>query len=354
MTSPAILSAYKNARASGGFHYQEGTGFYDSRFQGPRRSSDALAHARAALTREADALALSDAAREAVAALRAAREAGADGFNPSDLAAAENVAKNAGRAVENAREAVRARPFPLNRSPYPTAGTWQRPDADSYGRKRSGRFWFWHGVGGALRNVADSSDILARHERNGRDGGFCCDPDGETFRDGTGLVFGVVAQLRAKDGRARFVPGSRFGGQDDAGTFDLSDVYTADGSDDDAAQEARKDAARAANELARLAAEQESAYQEAWRAGSSWANAGETIENARRAALALLAERRAARTLSPAAFPVLCGVIREKVADLLESIADARKARADLADSIYGESHRSAFCEGANLSAFPS
>lgn len=345
MTSPALTSAYRAAR-SVRRHYQPDAKGFDSRFSGPPLAHDALGLARDNLARLSDALArLADATARVNAA--------APDASPDERAALCNVAKNAGRAVENAREAVRARPFPLNRSPYPTAGTWQRPDADSYGRKRSGRFWFWHGGNAALRNVADSSDILARHERNGR-GGFCCDPEGETFRDGSGLVFGVVAQLRAKDGRARFVPGSRFGGHDDAGTFDLSDVFTADGSGEDAAEDARKDAARAANELARLAAEQESEYQEAWRAGSTWANAGETIANARRAALALLAERRAARTLSPVAFPALCGVIREKVAALLEQVADARQERADLVDSIYGESHRSAFCEGAGVSAFPS
>ena len=354
MTSPAVVSAYRAARSQVR-HYQPDAKGFDSRFSGPRLASDALAHARHSLAREADALALSDAAREAVAALRAAREAGADGFNPSDLAAAENVATNRARALENAREAVRARPFPLNRPAYATAGTWQRPDPEANPRRRVSRFWFWHGAG-VLRNVADSAEVLRGSTSRGESCSYCCDPSGDVFKDGSGLVFGVVAQLSAKDGRARFVPGSRFGGHDDAGTFDLSDIYTADGRDDESAQDARKDAARAANELARLAAEQESAYQEAWQAGAAWADAGETIARNRAKVRDLLAERRAAReTTPPALFPNLCDLIRAKVADLLEQVADARKERADLADSIYGESHRSAFCEGAGgLSGFPS
>ena len=70
------------------------------------------------------------------------------------------------------------------------------------------------------RVVPDSNEFDRRD-----DCGWHTDPDGMTFKDGSGLCFGVVYQLSGKRGNARFVGGYEFGGVDGGPSIDFSKVY---------------------------------------------------------------------------------------------------------------------------------
>jgi hypothetical protein len=167
------------------------------------------------------------------------------------------------------------------------------------------------------------------------DTGWHVNPYGDVFKDGWGLCFGVVYQLPGRNGQSRFVAGYDFGGCDGGPTIETSRIYT------------------------------ESQYQCAWRAGSEFAQLGESIRSDKAELKALLAERkaaiRAANQKAAPEIPTICRAIKRRVSALLESIADARKQRGELAGGdtpeLYfwpGEARlQVAFCEGANLKAYP-
>lgn len=298
----------------------------------PNRPTLADAYARARRDGSRPALAAVAIARERLADLAAAEEAHARA--PGDLAAARRV---------RAALALCSRP-----SADYGPGTWQG----------EGRLFYWNGGGrgpDVFRDVRDAPDVIGREASQWYD-----NPRGESSRDGWGLVVGVVAQLRGRDGRARFVPGFRFCGHDDSGTFDCGDVYTADGREESDAEAARRAAARAADCLAERAAKRESEYQAAWGAGAAWADLAARVADLRREARNVLAERRAARATGADGFPALCGAVRRAVSDILDSIREAREEMERLRDgeeSPYchaGDADaRAAFCEAAGLDAFP-
>ena len=221
-----------------------------------------------------------------------------------------------------------------------------------------------------LRYVGQVGPESRRFTSEGRGEGWLTDPFGDVFKDGTGLCYGVVYQLPARDGCARFVAGYQFGGTDGGPTIDLATVYTSEsarGEDcrpvdhDDA-----RDAARAADHMAQRAAEKEREYQTAWQAGVQFAELGEEVARERKAALALLAEMRDARKgPDAAARPAICATLRAAVDSALASIAAARRKRAEFAkgEGRLGETWLSfwpgdsdlqaAFCDGAGLATFP-
>ena len=164
--------------------------------------------------------------------------------------------------------------------------------------------------------------------------GWLTDPYGHSARDGTGLVWGVVYQLPGSRGVARYVAGYVYGGMGEGATLDLARVYTStDNYWDGSAQEndATRDAAYAADSMARRAAEDEREYQCAWQAGRRFAELGEEAVSARRQLNALLLERRAVKG-NGSAYPAICANIRDKVDSLLEQIREARAKRAKLRD----------------------
>lgn len=174
--------------------------------------------------------------------------------------------------------------------------------------------------------------------------GWHTDPFGDVFKDGTGLCYGVVYQLPARDGRARFVAGYEFGGMDGGPTLDFGNVYESEdcrgdyGFSGGLAEDTAREAARMADEHARVAAEREREYETAWQAGRHWADLGEEIADARREALADLATRRAIRAdLSRVGVPLesrewqrACAMIRERVESALADIQAKRAERAKL------------------------
>mgnify|MGYP000421583524 CR=1 FL=1 len=195
--------------------------------------------------------------------------------------------------------------------------------------------------------------VMAAHDCEGgpSHNGWYTNPHGESFRDGSGLCWGVVARLTGKDGRPRFLAGYQFGGMDSGVSIDLESLT-----------DCERDAARRADSLAENAANAEKEYQAAWGAGNRWADLAGEVVNARREALAILKERREAqRAANGAALPALCGAIRAQVSGLLDSIREAREEMETLAngdaESYWfdtGETRlRAAFCEGAGLQEMP-
>lgn len=377
----------------------------DGVYRKPTPARDALARARDALAHVANLTAEEQAARDALAvAEQVAAPFLASGFGPHTVTppeagdairavkVARNVAANLARCLAGAKDRLR----PDTSGAY-GPGTWQGGDTapegfarvlnpeqvakgsppsrmatamhggsksqqvGRYGGRtdRDGQRFYYHGESGewrALRHVRDADSVC-------RDlTGYCDNPHGDTWRDGSGVVVGMVAQLRARDGRAVYVPGFRFKGHEDSGTFDMGDLYTADGRSESDAEEAERDAARAGDALAEQAAERERDYQSAWGAGSEWATLAGEVRKLRADALAILRERRTARTLRADAFPALCDAIRDRVSDLRERIADARAEMARLVDGDGTESGywhdggpdaRAAFCEAAGVDTFP-
>lgn len=226
-------------------------------------------------------------------------------------------------------------------------GTWQKERGHFYAEDAKGLF----------RNVEKAAEVGGRYDRiRGIATGYYCDPWQES------LCVAYVVQLPSRKGRARFAPGYQFEDSESGLTVDLSRLF--EGEEGDSDQEntgARKEAARAADQLAERAAEQEQDYQTAWAAGARFADLKAEEEEARAEALAILKERRKARGLDPSGFPALCAALRGQVAALCRQIAKSRKARAKLAEGqaeeLYfwnGEERlRAAFCEAAGLESFP-
>jgi len=131
-----------------------------------------------------------------------------------------------------------------------------------------------------------------------------------------------------------------------------------------AAEALARDAAAHADALAKEAAESEREYQTAWHAGQAWADLKAEEEAARTEARGIPAGRRAAMNnpaVSDSGFFALCDVIRGRVRALVESIAESRNKRRELAEGDdsrlmfwNGEERlRAAFCDGAGLDQFP-
>lgn len=313
----------------------------------PRPALEALAKARAAL---AALPALEEAAKAAGAALEAQRPIDCRRYAPAWVKVTEEAAK--------ARKALQAGQAWRYAGPIWTRGSKAWP------QEEKGLFFFETEEQG-LRNSQKAADFLGRDA-----GGYYADSYQEN------ICAGLVAQLPSRNGKSRFVAGYQFSESDGngIGTFDLSRIFESDFEEErdlarrqigkaywrpemeapgywaQAAHEtARKEAARAADSMAESAAEKERDYQEAWRAGSDWQEAQAAEGELRREALAILAERRAARSINPAAFPALCAALRDKVESILSDIKESREKRAELKDSVYGSQGRAAFSDGAGV-----
>lgn len=286
-------------------------------------------------------------AREAVAALKDAKAhyetcAALKDESPTP----ENVAayQAALRAVSKARRYMPSRASLTWQPGKPGFAYVDKPDA--FGLRHIGDV------------EAESCDFSRRDSC-----GWYTDPHGDVFKDGTGLVWGVVYQLPARKGKARFVAGYQFGGVDGGPMLDLANIFESDSMAYEYVYNVRdhddaRDAARAADSMAQHAAEQEREYQTAWALGNLYAEKAQEVADARKAALALLAERRAVK--GKAESPAICAAIRDKVESLVDSIREARDAMRDALSGdgpglcVYMDSDaKAAFCEAAGLKAFP-
>lgn len=144
----------------------------------------------------------------------------------------------------------------------------------------------------------------------------------DEFQDET--CRGVVYRLPARKGESLFVPGFTTSYNDDGATLDFRLIF------DDAL-----DCARYADELARVYAKREREYQAAASARSRFDELTDDIADLR-TIIATCSELRKWRRMNAAAVadsPV-CTLLRENVRDWLDTIAEHRKARADLADDF--------------------
>ncbi len=186
--------------------------------------------------------------------------------------------------------------------------------------------------------------------------GWYTDPDGDVFKDGTGLCWGVVYQLPGRAGQSRFVAGYQLGGVESGPTIDFGTVYTEDSAGGWAAldMDAARDAARAADSMAQRAAEDERDYQAAWQAGNAYSEALEEAKAARVELKALLVDRRAAKALASAPVPALCRAIDSAARGLARDMARAKAKASELVRgegwSSYDSACRDAFCDAAGLS----
>ena len=261
--------------------------------------------------------------------------------------AAHNVAR---KALADARERVT-----FYAAPFTGPGCWQGGPTMAAGY--NGGQFFALDTGDVVRNIRDAGDVV----RLGHNGWYD-NNDGESARDGSGLVVGVVGQLRARNGRAVFVPGWRLGDSCQGGAqFNLRGAIVAGGREESDAEEAAETAARDADTMAEMVAESERTYRAAWRAGQAWRDAGERLDALRASALAILAERRDARaTLAAASWPTLCDAIRARVDSILAERGAVMAERAALiaGDDFWNGFHadamaRAAFCDGAEIDAMP-
>lgn len=167
--------------------------------------------------------------------------------------------------------------------------------------------------------------------------GWYDNPYGESYKDGSGLVYGLVYQLPARKGQSRFVAAYQHGENDSGALIDFGTIHVspfAGGTDDTAREDdAAHDAARDADYLAKKAAEAEREYKTAWSAGSRWADEREDVAQTRAELLDILKERRALKGTQ--GYPALCKAITARVRDLLADIAQARATMRDLAQGDY-------------------
>lgn len=164
-----------------------------------------------------------------------------------------------------------------------------------------------------------------------------------TDDDGTrGTLRGIVYQLPAKDGKPRYIPGYvESENYDETGGArpDFTDI-----------RECEIEAAYAADKLAERAAEKEREYQEAWRAGNDYAEAGEELSQERKATLELIRDMKKTRSTDKHVYPSICAALQSTVRDNLRTIAQLKAKRATLIDD-FSASWRAdtfaAFNEGA-------
>lgn len=298
-------------------------------------------------------------ARENYAAFKAARldyeskaaffdHAAKEGADDSAYAAAREQKETALRNLTCARIAVS---FYGRLWSRPYVGTWQPSDPGHFYIESPETY---------LRNVRDVHS-LSRYEGGPDHNGWITDPYGDTSRDGSGLVWGVIAQLSGRGRKCRFVAGYQFGGTDNGPTFDFSRIYESDGEDSKSAIE---EAARAADSMAEHKAEQEREYQTAWAAGNVWREKGDEMSDLRKEALSVLSERRELKkdpSFSPDRYAALCGLVKSRVESILETLSDLKAERDRLRDGDFpdlyfwpGDSRlQAAFCDAAGLQDFP-
>lgn len=184
------------------------------------------------------------------------------------------------------------------------------------------RHMIWmENVDQALRFVGLSHDISRQH------GSRCIDHSGWYLRDDeTDTVSGCVYQLPGKNGKPRYLAGYADPCTDNCACLSLDCVFIGEDAD--------LEAARYADELARIMAEESRENDRAWCAGQEYADLGSEIADTRKATLSILQERRKVRGMEAEA-PTLCATIRNAVSFNLSTIAKARAKRAELMSTYW-------------------
>jgi hypothetical protein len=192
--------------------------------------------------------------------------------------------------------------------------------------------------------------------------GWLTDPYGDSFKDGSGLCYGVVYQLPGRNGKARYVAGYQFGGTDGGPLLDLSDIHECDdGCTNTQYNGGAGDAARIADRMAQLEAEKERDYQCAWQAGVKFADCLTEIAENRKSVLQTIREikgscalvRQLPETLQAAIRATVQGALQERARLFSRLRALAAGEVAPLHFYPHNSQMQAAFCDGAGLSKFP-
>lgn len=191
--------------------------------------------------------------------------------------------------------------------------------------KDNGYRWIEHASRG-LRVVGTAHDIFRDTGRRMNHDGWYLDPLG-----GGETVHGAVLQLPARHGRAQYVPAVSDPWNGDCYLADFRNVFDAPGDD---TEQARRDAARAADGMAESYAETEREYRTQETARMLIEEARERIAAERKEAHALAAEMRAARALRPR-MPVICAALRESMAAHRASVRAAVREIRELTENPY-------------------
>lgn len=194
----------------------------------------------------------------------------------------------------------------------------------------------------------------------------------ETYR-------GAVWQLPARGGRAVYLAGYREGSsrrgsgrrggdwQDTAygrdqgcGAIQFGVLHYGEkgGAGDYDRESDARDAARDADSIAESYAESSREYSEAWQAGAKYAESGDELSEARRDALALIRETKAACSILSGLGESITGAIRREIESAVEAVADLRSKRAAMLSeykawqgSAWNAVQWEAFADGAGLKA---
>lgn len=189
--------------------------------------------------------------------------------------------------------------------------------------------------------------------------GWFTDPYGDVGRDGSGLCYGLVFQLPARDGKARFVAGYEFGGTDGGPTVDFGDIWEEDCRDgyhnsDPKDYDAARDAARAADHMAQRAAEDEREYQTAWAAGNIYSDCLQELATIRKSVLSTIRDMKGAcKTIAQLPESIRARLRQSIESELTEResiFAKMEKLKSGDYDSLIfypGETERGAFNEAA-------
>lgn len=140
---------------------------------------------------------------------------------------------------------------------------------------------------------------------------------------------GIVLQIPGRKGFPVFIAGYADPYNDDCAFVELSPIAeTANRGDNydcnPSEREAAMEAARSADELARIYAEKECDYQEAWEAGNQYNELAEAIASERHAILMACKARKSTQD------PTLRDICAEKIERALTTICEHRKERANL------------------------
>lgn len=175
---------------------------------------------------------------------------------------------------------------------------------------------------------------------------------------------GGVWQLSGRNGRARIVYGyAEFEGRGEmnpgSAAICVSDVLEINRRGEDSAYDcqrdadAMRDAARWADGIAESEAKTAREYDFAYQAGREAAEHDAEALDARKEALLLIRELKAALRvpMARAAFPTACKALRERIDSLLETISEAREKRDSLWDDCWSgqaEAWRAGFADNAD------
>lgn len=238
-----------------------------------------------------------------------------------------------------ALEAAKALPaaYVKGREYYGPTGGAGAPDGD-------GLRWIESTDACGLRFVGDAADLCGRYYGS-LPTGYYTDAEAEysTLRAGVWQLPGkgrharLVAGYREFDGKSETNPGSA--------RIDCRTIWRAemDSYGDLTGHDETREAARAADGIAESAAETERDYQIAYAAGREAAELDAELIAARKAALPLIRELKAALRVPMArdAFPTACRALRERIDSLVETISEKREAR----ESAWGNVWRGADLE---------